>query len=40
MLYLATMDVTDKWTMRLRDWPLILSQLTIYFKERVSDYVI
>ena len=40
MLYLATMDATDKWTMRLRDWPLILSQLTIYFKERVSDYVI
>ena len=40
MLYLATMDVTDKWSMRLRDWPLILSQLTIYFEERVSDYVI
>ncbi|MFC2145717.1 IS256 family transposase [Actinomycetota bacterium] len=40
MLYLATMDATDRWTMRLRDWPLILSQLTIYFKERVSDYVI
>jgi len=40
MLYLATMDATDIWTMRLRDWPLILSQLTIYFKERVSKYVI
>ncbi len=40
MLYLATMDATDRWTMRLRDWPIILSQLTIYFKERVSDYVI
>jgi transposase-like protein len=40
MLYLATMDVTDKWTMRLQDWPLILSQLTIYFKERMSDYVL
>ena len=40
MLYLATIDATQKWTMRLRDWPLILSQLTIYFKERVSDYVI
>lgn len=40
MLYLATMDATDRWTMRLRDWPLILSQLTIYFKERVSKYVI
>jgi transposase-like protein len=40
MLYLATMDATERWTMRLRDWPLILSQLTIYFKERVSKYVI
>jgi len=40
MLYLATMDAADRWTMRLRDWPLILSQLTIYFKERVSKYVI
>ncbi len=40
MLYLATMDTTDRWTMRLRDWPIILSQLTIYFKERVSKYVI
>lgn len=40
MLYLATMDASERWTSRLRDWPLILSQLTIYFKERVSDYVI
>ena len=40
MLYLATMDASEKWTMRLRDWPLILSQLTIYFEERVSKYVI
>jgi len=40
MLYLATMDATERWTMRLRDWPIILSQLTIYFKERVSKHVI
>ena len=40
MLYLATMDASERWTSRLRDWPLILSQLTIYFEERVSDYVI
>ena len=40
MLYLATMDASEKWTLRLRDWPLILSQLTIYFEERVSKYVI
>jgi len=40
MLYLATMDATDRWTMRIRDWPVILSQLTVYFKERVTRYVI
>jgi putative transposase len=40
MLYLATMDATERWTMRVRDWPIILSQLTVYFKERVSKYVI
>ena len=40
MLYLATMDATEKWSIRIRDWPLILSQLTIYFQERVSRYVI
>jgi len=40
MLYLATMDASRRWTASIRDWPLILSQLTIYFKERVSKYVI
>ena len=40
MLYLATMDATERWTMRVRDWPIILSQLTVYFEERVSKYVI
>ena len=40
MLYLATMDATRRWSARIRDWPLILSQLTVYFKERVSRYVI
>ena len=40
MLYLATMDATERWTIRVRDWPIILSQLTVYFEERVSKYVI
>jgi putative transposase len=39
MLYLATMDVTKKWTMRVQNWGLILSQLTIYFPERVEPYL-
>ena len=40
MLYLATMDASGRWTASVRDWPLILSKLTVYFKERVSIYVI
>jgi len=39
MLYLATMDVTKKWTMRVQNWGMILSQLTIYFPERVEPYI-
>jgi transposase-like protein len=40
MLYLATTDASRRWTASIRDWPLILYQLTVYFKERVSSYVI
>jgi putative transposase len=39
MLYLATMEVTKKWTMRVQNWGQILSQLTIYFPERVEPYI-
>lgn len=31
MLYLATMDITQKWTGRRQDWGLIHSQFLIYF---------
>ena len=31
MLYLAMMDITEKWTQRSRDWAKILGQLSIYF---------
>jgi len=34
LLYLATMDITKKWTAPLRDWPLILNQLAIRFEDR------
>ena len=33
MLYLATMDITKKWTGRRRDWSQIRAQLEIYFEE-------
>jgi len=34
MLYLATMDITKKWTMPIWNWPLILNQLAIRFEDR------
>lgn len=35
-LYLVTMQVTEKWTMPIKDWGSILMHLIIYFGERVS----
>lgn len=37
MLYLATMDITKKWTGRRRDWGIIHSQLEVYFSERLPE---
>ena len=36
MLYLATMDITKKWSGRRRDWSQIRAQLEIYFEERLE----
>ena len=36
MLYLVTMDVVKKWTMRQKNWASILAQLAVYFKDRVE----
>lgn len=35
LLYLATMNITRKWTMPIQNWPRILNQLAIRFAERV-----
>lgn len=35
-LYLTTMQITDKWTMAIRDWGTILDNLLIYFGDRVN----
>lgn len=35
MLYLATMDITRKWTGRRRDWGIIHSQLEVFFADRL-----
>jgi len=37
MLYLATMDITRKWTGRRKDWGVIRSQLDVFFAERIPD---
>ncbi len=39
MLYLATMEVTRKWTMRIANWGQILGQLAIYFGDRIMPYL-
>ena len=36
MLYLATMDITKKWTGHRHDWGQVHSQLEIYFEERLA----
>ncbi len=35
-LYLVTVQVTDKWTMPVKDWGSILMQLMIFFGDRVN----
>jgi putative transposase len=35
-LYLVTMQVTDKWTMPIKDWGSILMHLMIYFGDRIN----
>jgi len=36
ILYLATMSISDKWTMPIKDWGNILNNLIIHFGERVK----
>ncbi len=35
-LYLVTMQVSDRWTMAIKDWGNILMQLMIYFGDWVN----
>ncbi len=39
LLYLATQDITAKWTVKLANWNSILAQLAIEFEERVTNYL-
>jgi transposase-like protein len=38
MLYLAYRDLSKKWTMPIHNWALILSNFSIYFKERFDEF--
>ncbi|AVX19757.1 Transposase, Mutator family [Carboxydocella sporoproducens DSM 16521] len=36
IIYLATQEISKKWTMPIRDWGRCMSQLVIYFGDRLS----
>lgn len=40
IIYLATLDITRKWSMPVQDWGRSLSQLTIYFGDRLTSRMI
>jgi len=39
MLYLATMDVTRKWTGRVQNWGQMLLQFSVFFPDRVGHHL-
>ncbi len=39
ILYLSMINITKKWTQRIRNWAGILGQLTIIFEDRISKYL-
>lgn len=39
ILYLIVMDASEKWTMPIQNWGIILNQLQVYFGERVDPYL-
>lgn len=40
MLYLSTQDITKKWTQNVRNWVLVLAQLSIHFEDRFDSNII
>lgn len=36
IIYLATMDISKKWSMPIRDWKKCISQFAIYFSDRLK----
>ncbi len=35
-VFLSIQEISKKWTMPLRDWGVIIGQLTIFFDERIA----
>ena len=38
-LYLAVAEAEKRWTMRTRNWQEIMAQLSIFFQDRLQDYL-
>ena len=38
MLFLVYRDLSKKWTMPIRNWAIVISHFSIYFKERFFDF--
>ncbi len=36
IIYLATLDIFLKWTMPIRDWKICISQMAVYFSDRLQ----
>ena len=39
ILYLIVIDASEKWTMPIHDWGIILNQLRVYFGERMDEFI-
>lgn len=39
ILYLASLSITKKWTMPIKDWGEAISNFSIKFEERITKYM-
>ena len=39
LLYMIVIDASEKWTLPIRDWGLVVNQLRIYFSERMDAHL-
>lgn len=38
-LFLAIQEAENRWTMRIKNWPIIMGQISIYFAEKLEAYL-